>query len=354
MEQGSLSELVLSRSVTKHIKKQNKSFKEGTGIGHDFTRMPIDSDTPSLISSEAVSSRAEIAWVKACNNFYVSGGRALYARVTALLPEDTGEAAIKAYMGKFNGLAEAEGIQLAGGHTQVSKAYNEISFVVTITGVSGSYRHNKKLIAPGCDIIMLGYTGMLGTDVLEEQREEELSKRFSQSYIHERTPWDRNYSIRYMAEKLSEKEDVYYMHDVSNGGVYAALWQLGAYSNRGISVGHFSIPVIQKTIEYCEVFGLNPYMLEGTGALLAVVKAGAGTELAEELNACGIDGAVIGHVESDNDRMIYLGDALTVTTRQKNSPEEAAFFMDADSNYIERRCLSPMKGDEIYKAVTSL
>lgn len=357
MEQGTLSELLLSRSVTKHIKKQNKGLKEGTGIGHDFARMELKNEKRancSIISAEAVCTNARLAWIKAFNNFYVSGGKPLFARVTALLPIEEKEATIKEYMKAFNQYAEADGVQLAGGHTQVSECYSKVSFVVTVTGIASDYEHNKKLITEGSDIIMVGYTGMLGTDILVEKKQEKLKERFSDNYINSKTPWDKNYSIRQGANALANMEDVYYMHDVSNGGIYAALWQLGVYTNKGISVGHFSIPIIQETIEFCEVFGLNPYMLEGTGAMLAVVKAGAGNEIVNTLENSGIKAAVIGHVEANNDRMIYLGDALTVTTRKKDDPSEASFFMDANNNYIERRCLSPMKGDEIYKVVSSI
>lgn len=352
MEQGSLAELQLSRSVIKHIKKQNKQLIQGTGIGHDFASARCDQGT--IINAEAVGQNPQYTWVKAFNNFYVSGGQALYARIIALLPVDTKESEIKEYMQCFNQLAEGENVQLAGGHTQVSSAYKSISFVVNVTGTSGAYKHSRKSIMPGCDILMFGYTGMLGTDIITREKYDDLRNTFSESYIKGKTPWNKQYSVKHYVEYLLKCEDVYYMHDISHGGVYAALWQLGAYANRGISVGHFSIPIIQETIEFCEVLKLNPYLLEGTGAMLAVVKSGRGEAIADTCREEGISCQVIGHVEANNDRMIYLGDALTVKTREKENPDEASFFIDADNNFIERRCLSPLKGDEIYKVVASI
>lgn len=345
MEQGSLEELVLTRSVTKHIKKQNKAFVQGTGVGHDFAR------NDDFIVTEAVSTRPEIAWVKAFNNFYVSGGKPFMVRVVLLLPSDVREGKIKEYMNQINSLAEEEGVQLAGGHTEVNECYNTESFVVTVTGISSGYSHRKKLIKPDAEIIMTGYAGMLGTYLIASNKEKELQDRFSSVYIGEQLPWNGCYSIKTEATILSELEDVYYMHDVSKGGIHGALWQLGAYASKGISVGHFSIPIIQATIEYCELFGINPYLLEGTGAMLAVVKAGSGKRIVDTLIEKGINAAIVGHIESGNERMVYLGEALSVETVAKNKPEDAAFFKDADNRYIERRCLSPVKGDEIYKLI---
>lgn len=343
MEQGSLEELVLTRSVTKHIRKQNKSFVQGTGVGHDFAR------TGTLVVTEAVGRVPELVWVKALNNFYVSGGTPVMARVVLLLPQNVREGRLKEYMSRFNRLAEDEGVQLAGGHSEVSLSYGDASFVVTVTGNAGDYSHNKRLIKPKSDIIMVGYTAMLGTSLLVKQKRAELLKRFSASYIGERLPWGDNYSVKEAVRLLMGCEDVCYMHDVSHGGVYAALWQLGAYLSRGISVGHYSLPILQSTIEFCELFGLNPYMLEGTGALIAVTKEGSGPDVARLLCENGINASLIGHVEANNERMVYLGDAHSLAAQEKANLSEAAFFKDAENKYIDRRCLAPVKGDEIYK-----
>lgn len=366
MEKGSINELVLTRSVTKHIKKINKALEMGTGVGQDYARVnmskvqgspltdhDIKTDT-AIIITEGVSNNPELAWIKAMNNFYVSGGKPVAVRIVALLPDDTKESMIKEYMSCFNRLAEEEKVQIAGGHTQVNSCYREPSFVVTVNGMSGEYRPDRRGIAVGSEIVMSGYTGMLGTDLIIHARKEELLTRFSKGYVEESLPWNNSYSIRRAAELAAEQTGdtrVLYMHDISCGGVYGALWQLGSYIGKGISVGHFSIPIRQETIEYCEFFGLNPYMLEGTGALLMVVAPGQGEKLVDILSGENIFAKVIGHVENNNEKMVFLGEAASVKTMDKENPHEAVFFKDDKDRYIERRCLSPVRGDEIYKVL---
>ncbi|MGN0436696.1 MAG: AIR synthase-related protein [Wujia sp.] len=383
MEKGSINELVLTRSVTKHIKKINKALEMGTGVGHDYARVHIskcqdrfkpdrnmETDTAannfphitdvasgtdtSIIITEGVSSEPELAWVKAMNNFYVSGGKPYAVRIVALLSDDTKESVIKEYMNCFNRLAEKEKVQIAGGHTQLNSCYREPSFVVTVNGISGEYRPDRRGIAVGSEIIMSGYTGMLGTDLIIREKKEALIARFSKGYVEETMPWNNCYSIRRAAELAAGQTGdtrVLYMHDISCGGVYGALWQLGSYIGKGISVGHYSIPIRQETIEYCEFFGLNPYMLEGTGAFLMVVAPGQGKKLVDVLTRENIFAKVIGHVENNNERMVFLGEAISVKTMDKGSPHEAIFFKDDKDRFIERRCLSPVKGDEIYKVL---
>ena len=64
------------------------------------------------------------------------------------------------------------------------------------------------------------------------------------------------------------------MHDGSSGGVYGALWQMGVWMDKGFEVQHVDIPIRQETIEICEFFNINPYLLDATGCLFVVVEDG--------------------------------------------------------------------------------
>ena len=92
------------------------------------------------------------------------------------------------------------------------------------------------------------------------------------------------------------------LHDMSQGGVYAALWDMAEASGTGLLVDFRAIAVRQEIIEICEIFDINPYELNSCGSLLItssdserIIKA-----LAEE----GIDACVIGKVTDGNDKII--------------------------------------------------
>lgn len=46
---------------------------------------------------------------------------------------------------------------------------------------------------------------------------------------------------------------VHAMHDVTEGGIFGALWEMGAASGVGIVADLDKIPIRQETIELCEV-----------------------------------------------------------------------------------------------------
>ena len=325
MELGTVSELVNTRSVIKHIRKHNKDMVQGAGIGCDYSLANF------VAASEGVAATPYIAWVKALNNLAVSQSQISGVRIVMLLPESVTEENIKLYMKEFNELADEADIQILGGHTQIGKAYNYASFVVTAYGISD--KKSIKKVSEGDKIVMLGLAGIMGTDIIARKKTEELSSRFAKSYI-ERAYFDKSeYNIKDKADKLLEVfgEDVLYMHDVSQGGIYGALWQLGVRIKHGINIKHAKIPIRQETVEICNYFDINPYILDGTGALLAVVKDDAIEEndLEKRLSESGIVAGVIGTVTGDNNKSVILG--------SQDAPET--------------RFLSPVKGDEVYKII---
>lgn len=58
------------------------------------------------------------------------------------------------------------------------------------------------------------------------------------------------------------------MHDLSQGGIFTALWEMAERAGVGLEVDLKRIPVKQETIELCEYFDINPYNLYSAGALL--------------------------------------------------------------------------------------
>ena len=117
MEQGSLPERYLSRSVIKHIRRLNPKLSVSAAVGNDYANLQGN------VSADGIGDTPWIAWVKAMNNFACSGGQIEGARLTMLLPQNVKESWIKGYMADFNSYAEAKGIQILGGHTQVSEVF---------------------------------------------------------------------------------------------------------------------------------------------------------------------------------------------------------------------------------------
>ena len=319
MEQGSLPERYLMRSVIKHIRKLNPKIEVSAAVGNDYASLN------GIVSADGIGDTPWIAWTRALNNFACSGGNVEGARITMLLPENVKESWIKSYMADFNAFAESKGIQILGGHTQVSSAFERTQFLITMLGQAGMYRADKKKIKSGYEIVMTGQAGLMGADVILKHKREALNTRFSKSYLDMACVKESAYSIWDAAQSVAASDcDICYMHDGSNGGVYGALWQMGVWMDKGFEVQHVDIPIRQETIEICEFFNINPYLLDAAGCLFVVT--GDGKRLVDYLGQNGVEAAVIGVVTEKKEKMIAI-------------------------NELEHRCLSPVNGDEINKVL---
>lgn len=328
MEQGSLSELYLTRSVTKHIRKINKDILVGSAVGNDFSAVRT-SNKDIVVSSEGISEDPYLAWTKACNNVYASGGTPVSARIILLIPADEEENYLKSCMTVLNDLAYKQGIQIAGGHTQCSVAFTIPSICVCITGVTDRIFETKKNDNE-IDIVMTKYTGIAGTNIIVDNKKEELTTRYARSYVESAYFDNESYSIKSDAEiarkfAIDNGMSFLYMHDVSSSGLYGALWQLGVKLKSGFMIHHDRIPIRQETIEVSEFFDINPYMLEGTGSLLVATCDGEG--LVKEYLQNGINASCIGKLQAKNERVIRIP-------------------LDYNTRY-EMRYLSPPKGEEL-------
>ena len=92
------------------------------------------------------------------------------------------------------------------------------------------------------------------------------------------------------------------MHDVSEGGIFGALWELAESAGVGLEIDLKKIPIRQETVEICEFFDLNPYKLLSGGCLLIATEDGNG--LVMELEKADIPAVIIGKATDSNDRVL--------------------------------------------------
>ena len=106
--------------------------------------------------------------------------------------------------------------------------------------------------------------------------------------------------------KLAREYGVSAMHQITDGGILAALWNMAEASDVGLEVDLKKIAVKQETIEICEYFQLNPYQMTSVGSVLLMTDNGK--ELADMLMRNGIQAEVIGRTTADRERVILNQD----------------------------------------------
>lgn len=337
MKIGKVSDSILKRSVLKYAnlkdallqKERHLLQKNQAGVGEDcgiFSPDPTHSVLTATASGTYVTKhQVKYAIHRAVNNIAASGGQAEHLLFHIMMPPQLREQKLKNIMQEARDLSVEMGIQIAGGHTEVTDAVTRPCVTVTALGTRKNDRDAfmNRAVA-GDDIIMTKWGGIAGTLQLVEQYREKLSERFSGAFMSSIERFSSDLSCVREAEICMEM-GVSGMHDVAEGGIFGALWEMAERSHKGLYVELKKIPMKQETIEICNLLDRNPYELMSQGSLLITSKDGY--HIVEKLAKEGIHAVIIGKITEGNDRLIL--------------------------NEDEKRFLEPARNEELFRELNS-
>ena len=319
MKIGKVSETILKRSIFKQIRTKRDEVLLGAGVGEDCAAMKLEPGEVFVISTDPITGTVKdvgtLAIQVTVNDLASSGAEPVGVMLTVLLPEEITEEDIREMMGQVEEACAKSGIQVMGGHTEVTRAVNQP--VISVTGV-GKAGENRLISTAGAragqDILVTKWIGIEGTSIIAKEREEELLTRFSRSFVETAKGFDQHLSVLPEA-RLAAEFGISAMHDVTEGGIYGALWELAEASGIGLEIDLKSIPIRQETVEVCEYFGLNPYYLISSGCMLMAGERGH--DLVRELQKAGIPAAVIGKAVEGKAKRILNGEEEAFLERPK-------------------------------------
>ena len=315
MKVGKVPENVLKRSVFKQLHTKRPEVLLGAGIGEDCAAVKLNQDEIFVLSTDPITGATQdigsLAIHITMNDLASAGAEPVGVLLTILLPEGTQEQELRDIMGQLEeGCAQA-GVQIMGGHTEVTRVVNQP--LITVCGVGKAKEGQLVSTAgarPGNDIVITKWIGLEGTSILAKEKRQELLERYPAHMIETARGFDRYLSVLPEAA-AAVKCGVTAMHDVTES------------SGIGLEIDLKKIPIRQETVEVCEFFGINPYQLISSGSML--IAAEDGSLLVQELQKQGIHAVLVGKATKGNDRILL--------------------------NEEERRFLEPPRADELYKVV---
>ena len=277
------------------------------GVGEDCSAIETAEDEVLVFSTDPITGASKgmgtLAVHITANDLASSGAEPVGILTCVILPPRTREKKLHDLMEEIILAANSLHIEVMGGHTEISDVVNRP--VITVTGVGKV--HKDKLVStgglqPGDDLVMTKWAGLEGTSIIAEEKHEELLTRIPEQLIDAAAAMREYISV---VPEAAVDAGVTAMHDVTEGGIYGALWEVGEASGVGIIADLDKIPIRQETIELCEFYDINPYMLISSGCML--IGTPHGNMLVDRLAEHGIPAAVIGRATEGNDRIIRSG-----------------------------------------------
>lgn len=317
----------MKRSILRQIHTKREEVLLGAAVGEDCAAIQLAEDEVFVLSADPITGTAEdigyLAVQVTLNDLASAGAEPIGVLLTVLLPAEITEPEIRQMVQQAEEACSRANVQIIGGHTEITTAVTRP--VITATGVGKAKKGgliSTSGAKAGMDIVITKWIGLEGTSILAKEKKRELLSRFPESFILKAQEFDQMLSVVPEAA-AAVRSGVGAMHDVTEGGIFGALWEMAESSGVGLEIELKKIPVKQETIEICEFFGINPYELISSGSML--MAAADGNRLVMDLKRAGIVACVIGKATGGNDRVIC--------------------------NEEERRFLEPPKTDELYKVL---
>ena len=320
MKIGKLPEQVLLRSVLKQVGHRREEVLMGPGVGQDCAVLALGPDEVFVMSADPITGTVKDIGSHSihitANDLAASGAEPVGVMLTVLLPEETDEPQLRAMVQDVEAACRALNIEVLGGHTEITNVVKQP--LISVAGV-GKVKKGQAVLTnglkPGHDLIVTKWIALEGTSIIAKEREAELKKVLPEEFVDTAKRFDRYLSVL-PESRIAVAHGVSAMHDITEGGIFGALWEFGEGAGVGLDVDLKKIPIRQESVEVCERYGLNPYMLMSSGSML--IGTSRGTALVCELERAGIPAALIGQATDGRERILRGGEEIRYLDRPQS------------------------------------
>ncbi|MFO7635743.1 MAG: AIR synthase family protein [Clostridia bacterium] len=271
MDIGKLSNELLQKIILDKIENKRPESVLKPGIGEDACVLDLDGELCVLSSDPitgAVQDIGSIAVHVSLNDIAASGAVPIGIITTILLPPGSQEKELEALFHQISRTCKEMGVEILGGHTEVTDAVNRV--VVATTAV-GKVKKGKMVSTgnaqSGDSILITKDAATEGTAILAGDHWEELEGAFGKDFVKRAQSLIQSISV--VREGIIGTEaGVHAMHDVTEGGVLGAVWEMCTASGKGCIIEEKSIPLAEETLRICAHFGIDPLKLISSGSML--------------------------------------------------------------------------------------
>ncbi len=285
---------------------RNTSVIVGPQLGEDAAVIKLGDNYLVATSDPITFATEDIGWYVVCvnsNDIAAMGAVPKWLLVTLLLPEDaTTSAMVRDIMAQITQACTAFDITLCGGHTEVTPAVTQPVVIGQMMGVT----HKNALFTSadarvGDVLILTKGLGIEATAIIARECEEQLREKCDAQFLEQA----KNYlthpgiSVLQDAQIATATGGVHAMHDVTEGGVTTAVYELATAAELGVTV--YSDKLLGSPVLYgditrtlCDMFGLNPLGIISSGAMLIASEPEKGETIRRALGTAGINADIIG------------------------------------------------------------
>ena len=336
MEAGKLPPGLLSELLSEFAANDPR-VRVGPKVGEDCAVIEMGNRLLIAKSDPVTFVADRIGWYTVqvnANDIACTGGVPRWFLPTILLPPNIDENEIRAIFSDIAMACGELGVSVVGGHTEVSVGIPRPIVAGTMLGELDSSANliSSSGAQDGDSIIVTTGLAIEGTAILAREFAADLSRLgvndddIARAADYLGKP---GISVVSAARALCDSVDVHSMHDVTEGGVITALREVAIGSDVGLVVEAESMPILPESGTICQVLGIDPLGLLGSGALVATLSSSDVPRALRALDATGVSGWEVGQI-MEADEGLWMIDR----TGDNALPE---FRRDELARYLESR-----------------
>jgi len=293
--------LALLRQLLRYRGASDARVVIGPRFGEDAAVIDLGSQYLVLKSDPVTFTAGDVGWYAVhvnANDVAVMGARPAWFQPTIIVPPASTPAVVRRIMRDIDAAARQLRVAVTGGHTEVSAAVTHPIVAGDMQGVIAKNRLVRSSGARRGDVVLMTKSaGLEGTSILAREFAAESRRLLGAAGQRRAAQLHRQPGISVVTEALMAADHhASAMHDPTEGGVAAALFELASAANIRLVIDADRVPIRPDTTVLCAHFALQPLGLIGSGALLATVAAPHAAQLQRALQARRIQVSVIGHV----------------------------------------------------------
>jgi len=309
MEVGKLKASDLRELIFNNIDSRREEILTDPKIGGDCAVIDFG-DKVAHISSDPITGTSEelgkLAVNINCNDIATAGVEPVGIMLTLLAPEGTTRGELDRVMKDAQEECRKLGVSIIGGHTEVTRAVNQLVASVTAIGIGKKDEYRKREEAvPGDLLLLTKGVGIEGTGIISYEKASEVEEKLGIDILEEgKAMLDKTSVVK---EGIVASPHVKGMHDVTEGGILGAVWEMSEFYNLGADIYREKLLVHRSTKAICDHYKIDPLRLISSGSMLMIVSPEKKEVLGGILDREKIQWDIIGELKKEKGKALIAG-----------------------------------------------
>ena len=317
MKIGKLKTDLLEKYIFNNLNSNRDEVRVRSGIGLDCAVLDFGGDlivTSTDPITGATKNIGSLAINVSVNDVSCQCADPVGVLMTVLIPPSATIDELKEIIEDANATAKKLNVDIIGGHTEVTEAVNKILISTTVLGrVNREVMPDIKRVKAGDVVAVSKNVAIEGTSIIANERDD-IGEVLNEEEIKFAKSLSENISVL-KESKIALKHGVKHMHDITEGGLYGALWETGAAISYGIRANYNDVPILDITKKIAEFYSIDPMKLISSGSMLMIFDKDEFEDFKSDAEKNGIKVTKIGEVTKEevievftNDDVIRLSD----------------------------------------------